>query len=317
MYRTSLHGLPGCRQHCQDAARCETGLEELAIDRMKIEQGETLVAAGISVERRKSIIRRTCSVCGSEYYCERARGLGYCSSYCRLRAWRLRQRARPRALDLYCGGGGAALGLIEAGFRVTGIDIEDHSRSYPGEFIQGDVFDASLSLADFDLIWASPPCQRFSAGTPLADRELHPDYIDRTRKLLSFHAFTVIENVMTAPIRRDLVLDGPMFGLDLIERRRKFELSWPVLSPRPYRIKRTVPPAPIYRGSMTYQTESYRRWKQRIPGLKWRMPVADARAAMGIPSDSAMTGREVGEAVPPAYALYIGQLARAAMKEAA
>ena len=275
------------------------------------------MVAGISTPRRKSIIRRTCSRCRQEYYCERTRGPGYCSSYCRLRAWRSRQTLRPRALDLYCGGGGAALGLMRAGFRVTGIDVEDHSRSYPGEFIQGDVFDVSLTLANFDLVWASPPCQRFSAGTPVARRESYPDYIAKTRELLSFHPLTVIENVMTAPIRQDLVLSGPMFGLDLIERRRKFELSWPVLSPRPYRIPRSVPPAPIYRASMTYQSESYRRWKTKIPDLKWRMSIADAKAAMGIPVDSPMTGREVGEAVPPEYAEYIGRLAIKALKDAA
>ena len=36
-----------------------------------------------------------------------------------------------RALDLFCGGGGAALGMIAAGFRVTGVDI-DPSTSRPG-----------------------------------------------------------------------------------------------------------------------------------------------------------------------------------------
>ena len=30
---------------------------------------------------------------------------------------------RPRALDLFCGAGGASMGLHRAGFDVTGIDI--------------------------------------------------------------------------------------------------------------------------------------------------------------------------------------------------
>ena len=38
------------------------------------------------------------------------------------------------ALDLFCGGGGAALGILEAGFdRVVGIDIKRH-KHYPGDF---------------------------------------------------------------------------------------------------------------------------------------------------------------------------------------
>ena len=39
------------------------------------------------------------------------------------------------ALDLYYRGGGAAVGLIAAGFEVVGIDNKDHSKNYPGEFI--------------------------------------------------------------------------------------------------------------------------------------------------------------------------------------
>lgn len=31
------------------------------------------------------------------------------------------------ALDLYCGGGGATIGLMQAGFEVTGIDIKPRS----------------------------------------------------------------------------------------------------------------------------------------------------------------------------------------------
>ena len=30
------------------------------------------------------------------------------------------------ALDLFCGGGGACIGLQQAGFTVTGIDINPH-----------------------------------------------------------------------------------------------------------------------------------------------------------------------------------------------
>ena len=153
-----------------------------------------------------------------------------------------------RALDLFCGGGGVAHGLLQAGFRVVvGIDIEDHHASYPGVFLQGDALEAPFDLADFDLIWASPPCQAYSAATRRKRRAGHQQLIDRVRRLLAGHPVTVIENVMGAPLRPDLVLDGLMFGLSRIERRRKFELSWPVLSPLPYRVRRDEPPAPVYK----------------------------------------------------------------------
>lgn len=47
--------------------------------------------------------------------------------------------ANPKALDLFCGGGGAARGLIAAGFDV-GIDHDLRcGKHYPGQFIQADL----------------------------------------------------------------------------------------------------------------------------------------------------------------------------------
>ena len=57
-----------------------------------------------------------------------------------------------RALDLYCGGGGVAYGLLRAGFKVVvGVDIEDHSASYPGVFLMGDALKVPLSQTNANL----------------------------------------------------------------------------------------------------------------------------------------------------------------------
>ena len=117
-----------------------------------------------------------------------------------------------RALDLFCGGGGAARGILAAGFdEIVGIDIADHRKAYPGHFILGDALNPPARLEDFDFVWASPPCQAFSLatyGSGKAHRDDLPNLIPHTRELLSAHPWTAIENVRHAPVRPDVVLTG-------------------------------------------------------------------------------------------------------------
>lgn len=219
-----------------------------------------------------------------------------------------------QCLDLFCGGGGAARGLIAAGFEVVGIDIKDHRKRYPGVFIQGDALNPPVRIEGFDFVWASPPCQLFSRASgwsKVRRQRTKVNLIPQTRALLEDHSFTVIENVPDAPIRSDIVLTGPMFGLDRILRRRHFEISF-----------RPPMHAPIYqwacehvwqRCSITQHMSANPMFRNRkAAGLPGRLPVTEARAVMGI--DAPLTCAEVGEAVPPAYAEFIG---RAAMNQLA
>lgn len=68
----------------------------------------------------------------------------------------------PIIYDLCCGSGGWAAGLIAAGYRVIGYDINPQPL-YPGEFHQADVkLLNGADMRDGVLIVASPPCEEFS-----------------------------------------------------------------------------------------------------------------------------------------------------------
>lgn len=145
---------------------------------------------------------------------------------------------RPRVLDLFCGGGGAAVGYHQAGFDMVGVDHRAQPH-YPFEIVQADALELLETgirtgmicgvwrLQDFDAIHASPPCQWASALRHLwPDRE-HPNLIPPTRELLRATGIPwVIENVPQArpALREPVMLCGSSFGLDL-RRHRLFECS--------------------------------------------------------------------------------------------
>ena len=218
-----------------------------------------------------------------------------------------------KALDLFCGGGGVAEGLIDAGFDVFGVDIEDHPNypGYPDSFLRADVCQMAPDFLDgFDLVWASPPCQKFSSMTRSEYREKHQDLIDPTRRLIDRHPFTVIENVPGAPIRADLKLTGPMVGLPRIRRLRVFELSWFFMAP-PVEYPNGKALGPLFATITTSMCSSNHYYKRKAAGMRGRIPKAEALEIMGIRHN--MTIVEIGEAIPPRYAEYIGRQARQAI----
>lgn len=211
-----------------------------------------------------------------------------------------------KALDLFCGGGGACLGLQWAGFEVIGIDTQMHP-NYPGHFIQADALRPPVDIFDFDFVWASPPCQRYSKATMSRGDgawQRHPDLVPQTRELLASHPYTCIENVPGAPLRKDLYLVGPQLGLQQIWRKRFFEVSF--FCWQPPRVKMARGRYMCITKSMCSNSHFYRRKKEGKPG---RLRPIEYKSAMGIPICFPMTQDEVGEAVPPLYAHYIAQAA--------
>ena len=144
-----------------------------------------------------------------------------------------------RALDLFCGAGGATRGLQLAGFHVTGVDMKRSPRYVGDSFVQADVFASGLDFRAFDFIWASPPCQ---ANTSLRHmwnaKDTHVDRVDETRELLiAIGVPYVIENVVGAKkLRATIQLCGTMFDLRTpcgaeLQRHRLFETSFMLLQP--------------------------------------------------------------------------------------
>ena len=210
---------------------------------------------------------------------------------------------RPRIADLFCGAGGAGMGLHRAGFEVVGFDIEDQPR-YPFEFVKADALD--VDLTGFDAVWASPPCQAFVDPNSGHDRG-HPDLIAQTRdRLDDYGAPYIIENVDRAPLFNWIMLCGTMFGL-LVIRHRRFELSplLPILVP-PCKHEGTVSNgdyAAVYgRGGKgprgrDEQGNHTREAAPVRPGPEWS-------EAMGI---DWMKRDELTQAIPPAYSQHLGE----------
>jgi len=199
--------------------------------------------------------------------------------------------ARPRALDLFCGAGGAAMGLYRAGFDVTGIDSRPQP-SYPFEFIRADALAPPVRPSDYDLIWASPPCQAYSATRKITGKE-YPDLVPGTRALLERGGRPwVIENVPGAPLRHPFRLCGTMFGLGVI-RHRIFEATFLVLAPGCGRHG----PTNSHRGYSTGAEFVC------VAGNNYRR--GEGARAMGI--DWMRTRTELSQSVPPAYSEFIAR----------
>lgn len=200
-----------------------------------------------------------------------------------------------KLLDLFCGAGGAAMGYHRAGFEVVGVDNKPQ-KNYPFEFHQADAL--TYPLDGFDVIHASPPCQRFTVAALNNDTE-YPDLLTPTRERFHRHVgMWVIENVQNSPMQHTIKLCGLMFNLKVF-RHRLFELSHLIFQPDhpPHKGKK------IGEGyySVCGNSGGWTVWGNR---KIHKGTISECRSAMGI---DWMPRKELTQAIPPAYTEWIGK----------
>lgn len=213
-------------------------------------------------------------------------------------------------LDLCCGEGGAAEGYRRAGFGVIGVDIVDHSDTYPGFFVQADALAGLGLFADrADAVHTSPPCLAWTQGNAANDVTVYPNLIAAHRAALrALGKPYVIENVPRAPLRDPVVLCGTMFGLRAedddgtvlrLKRHRHFESNISLSAPRRCDHSGDIPWGGVYGGARADRDEAR---NVRRGGYT---PSTDvARRLLGIEFMS-MTG--LRKSIPPCYTEHIGR----------
>jgi DNA (cytosine-5)-methyltransferase 1 len=216
---------------------------------------------------------------------------------------------RPLCLDLFCGAGGAAMGLYRAGYDLVGIDNRPQPR-YPFRFIQGDALRPPVRLEDFDLIWASPPCQGYSRlrHLPWLREKRWPKLIAPMREALrSSGVDWVIENVEDAPLD-GITLCGQMFGLPTY-RHRKFECSRLLMEPGHPRHRHVVGRGRMVNDRRKRINKSsgggqFGKNEQVITVASGQFKKREGERALGI---DWMRVPELAQAIPPAYSEFIGR----------
>lgn len=205
---------------------------------------------------------------------------------------------KPRALDLFCCAGGSAVGLHLAGYDVTGIDIRPQPR-YPFRFIQADAME--IDWTGYDLIWASPPCQAYTTLRALQPGKEYPDLVAPVReRLIATGTPWILENVPGAPLHYYITLCGAMFGLRTY-RHRRFETS--VMLFQPHHPRHTV---------LTSTKKRRACWDAGLNiSVTGDVGTYVGSLAMGI---DWMTGNELSQAIPPAYAKFLAEQVRAAVE---
>lgn len=204
-----------------------------------------------------------------------------------------------RVIDLYCGAGGCSVGYERGGWKIE-LGVDDAPQpNYPYTFLQIDAIEFLASIIKsknygwFDVIHASPPCQKYTKAAKQWRKEgrKYPDLVEETRNLLvEIGKPFIIEGVPDTPLIDPLYLNGGLFDL-LVHRPRYFEI-WPNKIkqplipplPKPAKMGRSVKEGDVIQPVGHFSGVQYARKQMEID---W------------------MTGQELSQAIPPAYTKWI------------
>jgi len=202
-----------------------------------------------------------------------------------------------RILDLFCKAGGAAMGYSRAfpDAEIVGIDHEPQPR-YPFTFVREDAYSVLRDqawCASFDLIHASPPCQRYSIAGRIHGSGHHPNLVPTVRyRLQKVGRPWIIENVPGAPLHDPVMVCGLALNLG-VKRHRLFESNMPLRGTtcpkgHPGVWVSVFGHAVKGRGTRDSRPDHGRGHASDAMDIDW------------------MTLDELSEAVPPAYTHFIG-----------
>ncbi|WP_328447424.1 DNA methylase [Amycolatopsis sp. NBC_00438] len=202
---------------------------------------------------------------------------------------------RPRILIGFCCQGGEAMGYWQAGFDITGVDINPQLR-FPFTFVQGDAIAYAREHGhEYAAVAGGPPCQGYSLTHRIHGND-HPRLIAQFREVVArLGKPYVIENVeeARAELRDAVLLCGAMAGFGLhTYRHRLFETNWPL----------TVPDHPEHGDPMVKMGRPLQPgdWYHAVGNFSG---VPYVRADMGVPW---MNRDGIRECIPPVYARHIG-----------
>jgi len=207
-----------------------------------------------------------------------------------------------KLLDLYCCGGGAGHGYENAGYDVTGIDNEPQPK-HRGKIIIADAIEyLKLHFQEYDIIHASPPCQKYSMSS-MQFRKAGKEYVDlieiTRNELIKTGKPYIIENVPGAPLNNPIELCGAMFGMRTY-RHRLFESNMPIKAPE--HPKHKNPNAKMGRKAKEHEHIQYVghfsgvKEVQEMTGLHW------------------LGQYELAQSIPPQYTEYLGNQIRLFLK---